>query len=61
MRVVHVYLNEVREIAPEDRESFLSRIRPYVDGSAPDDHTDFTAVEFKDGDHSSMVLVEETC
>jgi hypothetical protein len=61
VRVVHVYLNEVREVAPEDRESLLSTIRPYVDGPAPDDHTDFTAAEFKDGNHNSMVLVEETC
>ena len=61
VRVVHVYLNDVREVAPETREDFLSTIRPYVDGPAPDDHTDFTAAEFKDGNHSSMILVEETC
>jgi hypothetical protein len=61
VRVVHIYLTDVREVAPEDRESFLSTIRPYVDGPAPDDHTDFTVAEFKDADHSSMVLVEESC
>jgi hypothetical protein len=61
VHVVHVYLNDIREVVPEARESFLAKIRPYVDGPAPDDHTDFSVAEFKDDEHRSMILVEETC
>jgi hypothetical protein len=59
--VVHVYLNEVRTIAPEDREAFLQKIRPYVAGPVPDDNTDFEVAEFRDDYRRSMILVEETC
>jgi hypothetical protein len=59
--VVHVYLNDVRTIAPEDREAFLQKISWYVAGPVPDDHTEFRVAEFKDDDHRSMILVEETC
>jgi hypothetical protein len=60
--VVHVYLDQISDVATEDRKDFLAKIRPYLDGTAPrEDHTDFVAAEFKDGDGRSLVVVEESC
>jgi hypothetical protein len=63
--VLHVYLDEVKEVPTAERESLLAMIRPYLkpsgDGRAPGDHTDFVAAEFKADDHRSMLVVEESC
>jgi hypothetical protein len=63
--VLHVYLDEVKEVPTAEREKLLAMIRPYLkpsdDGRAPGDHTDFVAAEFKADDHRSMLVVEESC
>ncbi|HEY0696113.1 MAG TPA: hypothetical protein VGD71_44605 [Kribbella sp.] len=33
IRVLHIYLSDVREVWAEDRDDFLSKIRPYLKGS----------------------------
>ena len=64
--VLHVYLDEVREVPATERENLLAMIRPYLkaasgDGRGSGDHTDFVAAEFKADDHRSMLVVEEYC
>jgi len=63
--VLHVYLDEVREVPTAERESLLTRIRPYLkpsgDGPRTDDQTDFLAAEFKADGPRSMLVVEESC
>ncbi|MFD3404585.1 hypothetical protein ACFWUU_28110 [Kribbella sp. NPDC058693] len=63
--MLHVYLDEVKEVATAERENLLATIQPYLkpsgDARAPEDHTDFVAAEFKAVDHRSMLVVEEYC
>ena len=63
--VLHVYLDEVKEVPTAERENLVATIRPYLepagDGRAPGDHTEFVAAEFKAGDQRSLVVVEESC
>jgi hypothetical protein len=64
IRVLHIYLSDVREVWAEDRDDFLSKIRPYLKGSrtfSPQDYSDFVAAEFKDDQQRSMLIVEESC
>jgi hypothetical protein len=63
--VLHVYMGDVREIADDDRADFLSVVRPYLKGvhvpPPGDDYTDYVAAEFKDDQHTSLLVVEELC
>ncbi|MDX6236898.1 MAG: hypothetical protein QOG10_1713 [Kribbellaceae bacterium] len=64
VRVLHLYLSDVRDVSAEDRDEFLSKIRPYLKGSrtaSPQDYSDFVAAEFKDDQQRSMLVVEESC
>jgi hypothetical protein len=64
VRIVHIYLSDVREVSAEDRDEFLSKIRPYLKGNrtpSPQDNSDFVAAEFKDDQLRSMLIVEESC
>ncbi|MGW5190746.1 hypothetical protein ACWEOO_15960 [Kribbella sp. NPDC004138] len=63
--VLHVYLDEVKEVPTAERVNLVATIRPYLktsgDGRAPGDHTEFVAAEFKADDQRSLVVVEEYC
>ncbi|MET9314103.1 hypothetical protein ABZX12_19990 [Kribbella sp. NPDC003505] len=63
--VLHVYLDEVKEVPTAERENLVATVRPYLrtsgDGRAPGDHTEFVAAEFKADDQRSLVVVEEYC
>jgi hypothetical protein len=64
VRVLHIYLSDIREVSIEDRDEFLSKIRPYLKGRptpSPQDYSDFVAAEFKDDQQRSMLIVEENC
>jgi hypothetical protein len=64
IRVLHIYLSDIQEVSAENREDFLSMIRPYLKGSrtpSQQDYSDFIAAEFKDDQQRSMLIVEEGC
>jgi hypothetical protein len=65
VRVLHAYMNDIHDVAPNHREDFMAMIRPYLkpgqDVPVSGGNTDFRAGEFKDDEHRSMLLVEETC
>jgi hypothetical protein len=63
VRVLHVYLDEVRDVTAEERVRLLARIRLYVKGEPRErgDFTDFDVGEFKDDRRRSLLVVEESC
>ena len=64
VRVLRFYLNEARDVLPEERESFSAEIRPYLTDKivrTAGDFTDFFAGEFKDEHHNHLLLVEQSC
>jgi hypothetical protein len=64
VRVLHVYLSDVNDVTGDERGGLLARIRPYLKGERthePDDQTDFDAAEFKDDQHHSLLVIEESC
>jgi hypothetical protein len=57
-----VYADTVREVPAGERPAALARIRPYVEGRADtDDHAGFRIGEFRDGEHRSLLIIEESC
>lgn len=62
--VVRCYLGEIDEVSEADRVAFLERIKPFLTGGRvpkSERYTDFRALEFKDGQHRSLLVVEEFC
>ena len=62
VQVIHVYLSDINHVPLTDREALLTRVQPYLKGQRElGDHTDFTAAEFKDDQHRSSLVIEESC
>ena len=61
--LLYAYLGEVTQILDEDRADFLTIVRPYLERPhfpPPAVHSDFTAAEFNDDQHRSLLIIEET-
>ncbi|WP_344240596.1 hypothetical protein [Kribbella hippodromi] len=60
VRVLHVYLDDVREVPPADRISLLERVRLFERGLA-DDYVDFRSAEFRNTEGQKLLVIEESC
>lgn len=69
--VVHVNMDQVREIPDDERRNLLVRVRPCLKNGechphiavfrSAGDQTDFIAAEFTDDRHRSLLVIEEDC
>jgi hypothetical protein len=64
IEVIEFYLDERTTVPIADREAYLSKIRPYLQGLGPqtaNDHTSYRAAEFRAPDRRRLVIVERSC
>ncbi|MEU4192775.1 hypothetical protein AB0E69_12810 [Kribbella sp. NPDC026611] len=59
VRVLHVYLSDMTEVPPSERDSLVARVRLRL--TDPSGYGGFTLAVFDDGARGRMVVVEEYC
>ncbi|MDX3001555.1 hypothetical protein PWY87_07755 [Kribbella solani] len=60
VRVLHVYLDDVREVPSAERGGLLERVGVFERGKA-DDFVEFRVAEFRNAAGQKLLVVEETC
>jgi hypothetical protein len=60
VHVVLAYGMEVAEIRGADRDVLLARVEDFLAGIAPA-HSEFELGDFRDQDHRTVLMVQESC